>query len=155
MKKVLKIIALFAIAAFAAIQFYRPNTLTAPIVRAETLEASAEMPEDIALILKRSCNDCHTNQTNYPWYAAVTPVNWLLADHIDEGRKEMNFSVWNTYSAKKKQRKFDEICDQVVSGEMPHYQYIWMHGDAKLSDDDQKALCDWARTEKSKVSDDQ
>lgn len=151
MKKALKILFLLVVLAFAAVQFYRPNTLTAPVVQAETLEATAEVPENVRLVLTRSCNDCHTNQTVYPWYSRVTPVNWLLAHHIEEGRRELNFSVWNTYNAKKKAHKFDEICDQVIGGEMPHNQYLWMHGDAKLSNEDKRLLCDWAQTEKSKI----
>lgn len=151
MKKALKIIALFAVLAVFAVQFYRPDFTAAPIVQAETLEATAQIPADVAEVLKRSCNDCHTNQTNYPWYSHVTPVNWLLAHHIDEGRRELNFSVWNTYSAKKKRHKLDEICDQVIGGEMPHNQYVWIHRDAKLSDADKRLLCDWAQTEKSRT----
>lgn len=152
MKKALKIVLILAVVAFVTAQFYRPNTLSAPIVQAETLEATTEVPANVAEILKRSCNDCHTNQTNYPWYSHVTPVNWLLADHIDEGRRELNFSVWNTYAAKKKRHKFDEICDQIIGGEMPHKQYLWLHAEAKLSNADKRTLCEWARAEKSKVA---
>ncbi len=153
MKKALKITALLAVLAVVAVQFYRPNTLTAPIVEADTLEATTEIPANVGEVLKRSCNDCHTNQTVYPWYSHFTPVNWFLARHIDEGRRELNFSVWNTYNAKKKKHKFDEICDQIIGGEMPHNQYLWMHRDAKLSNADKRLLCEWAQTEKSKVAD--
>jgi len=152
MKKGLKIIVIIIVVAVIAAQFYRPDTLTAPIVQAETLEATTQVPENVAGVLKRSCNDCHTNQTNYPWYSNITPVNWLLADHIDEGRRELNLSVWNTYDAKKKRHKFDEICDQVIGGEMPHNQYLWMHGDAKLSNNEKRMLCDWAQAEKLKIA---
>jgi len=152
MKKALKIIVIIAVTAFIAVQFYRPDYTAAPIAQAETLEATTQVPENVAEILKRSCNDCHTNQTTLPWYSNITPVNWLLADHIDEGRRELNFSVWNTYNAKKKRHKFDEVCDQVIGGEMPHNQYLWMHGDAKLSDEDKRTLCDWAQLEKSKIA---
>ena len=152
MKRVLKTVVLVLAIVFVAAQFYRPDRTTAPIVQAETLEATTQIPENVGAVLKRSCNDCHTNQTNYPWYSNITPVNWLLADHIDEGRRELNFSIWNTYNARKKARKLDEICDQIIGGEMPHYQYIWMHGDAKLSNADKRLLCNWARAEKTKVS---
>lgn len=152
MKKALKIVIVVLVVAFVAIQFYRPDRTTAPIVQAETLEASTQVPENVAATLKRSCNDCHSNQTVYPWYAEIAPASWLLANHIDEGRREVNFSVWNTYSAKKKIRKLDEICQQITDGEMPHYQYLWIHGNAKLSDDDKKMLCDWARTETAKIN---
>ncbi len=152
MRKALKIVVLVLGIAFVAAQFYRPDQTAATIVQTETLEATTQVPENVAAVLKRSCNDCHTNQTVYPWYSKITPVNWLLADHIEEGRRELNFSVWNTYNAKKKGHKFDEICDQIIGGEMPHYQYIWMHGDAKLSNADKRLLCDWARAERTKLS---
>jgi hypothetical protein len=101
--------------------------------------------------LKRSCNDCHSNETVYPWYSNISPFSWLLAEHIEEGRRELNFSVWTTYSAKKKRRKLDEVCEQITSGEMPHNQYLWIHRDAVLSQEDKKILCDWAETEKAKI----
>ena len=152
MKKALKIVAIVIVVAVIAVQFYRPDYSAAPVVQAETLEATTEIPENVREILKRSCNDCHTNQTSYPWYSNITPVNWLVADHINEGRRELNFSTWNTYNAKKKRHKFDEVCDQVIGGEMPHNQYLWMHGDAKLSNAEKRTLCDWAQTEKSKIA---
>ncbi len=152
MKRVFKTVVLVLAIVFIAAQFYRPDRTTAPIVQAETLEAATAVPENVARVLKRGCNDCHTNQTNYPWYSNVTPVNWLLASHIDEGRRKMNFSIWNTYDVKRKARKLDQICDQITGGEMPHFQYLWMHADAKLSDDDKRLLCDWEQAEKARIS---
>lgn len=155
MKRFIKIIVLVAAIAFVAAQFIRPDQTAAPIVRAETLEATTQIPEDVAAVFKRSCNDCHTNETIYPWYSNITPVNWLLASHIDEGRHELNFSAWNTYSGKKKNHKLDEICEQVRSGEMPHNQYLWMHGDAELSDNDKRIICRWVQSEKAKIAESQ
>ena len=151
MKKALKITAIVLVVLFIAIQFYRPDRTNPPIVQAETLEATTQVPENVAAILKRSCNDCHSNQTVYPWYSNVAPFSWLLAHHIEEGRGELNFSVWNTYNAKKKRHKLDEICEQIETGEMPYDQYLWIHRDAKLSDEDKKILCDWAGGEKKKI----
>ncbi len=151
MKKILKIIAVVLVLAFVTIQFYRPDRTNPPIVHAETLEATTQVPETIAAILKRSCNDCHSNEMTYPWYSNISPFSWLLADHIAEGRRELNYSIWNTYSAKKKRHKFDETCEQVTSGAMPHSQYLWLHADARLSEDDKKILCEWAETEKAKI----
>ena len=150
-KKILKIIAVVFVVGFIAIQFIRPDRTNLPIVQAETLEAAAQVPENVRAILKRSCNDCHSNETTYPWYSNISPFSWLLADHIEEGRRELNYSVWNTYTAKKKRHKFDEICEQITSGEMPHNQYLWLHADANLSETDKKILCDWAETEKAKI----
>jgi len=151
MKKTLKIIAILLVVAFIAIQFYRPDRTTPPIVQAETFEATTPIPENINRILARSCNDCHTNQTAYPWYSKISPFSWLLDDHIREGRHELNLSVWQTYTAKKKRHKLDEICEQVTSGAMPYDQYVWIHRDALLSPEDKRILCDWAETEKAKI----
>ena len=151
MKKVLKIVAIVLIAAFIVVQFFRPDRTKPPVVQAETLESSVPVPENVEQILKRSCNDCHSNQTVYPWYSNISPFSWLLQQHIDEGRQKLNFSVWNTFDAKKKARKLDEVCDQVTTGEMPLNQYLWIHRDAKLSDEDKKLLCDWVDAEKAKI----
>ena len=151
MKKTLKIIAVVIVVAFLAIQFYCPDRINPPIVEGETLEANTNVPENVGKILERSCNDCHSNQTVYPWYAQVAPFSWLLDNHIKDGRRDLNFSVWNTYDNKRKRNKLDEICEQVETGEMPHNQYLWIHRDAQLSDDDKKILCDWAEIEKAKL----
>lgn len=153
MKKISKIIAVVLAIVFVAVQFYRPDRSNPPTVQAETLEATANVPEHVAQILTGSCNDCHSNKTVYPWYSNVSPFSRLLADHINEGRRELNFSIWNTYTAKKKRHKYDEICEQVMSGEMPHNQYLWLHREARLSAEDKKLLCDWAETEKAKIRD--
>ena len=151
MKKTLKIIAVVLFAAFVAVQFYRPSKINPPIVKTETLAAATQVPENVNQILARSCNDCHSNETVYPWYSKISPFSWLLAEHIEEGRSELNFSVWNTYSAKKKRHKLEEVCEQVTSDAMPHNQYLWIHRDALLSQEDKKILCDWAETEKAKI----
>lgn len=151
MKKTIKIVLIILLIAFIAIQFYRPDRTAPAIVQAETLEASVEVPGDINLIMERSCNDCHTNQTRYPWYSNVSPFSWFLANHISDGRRHLNFSVWNTYSDKKKSKKLEEICEQLESKEMPLPSYLWIHRDAVLSEDDSKALCDWATQEKQKL----
>ena len=152
MKKILKIIVVVFIVVFIALQFVRPDRTTPPIIAAETIEATTQIPENVALILTRSCNDCHTNQTVYPWYSNISPFSWLLAGHIEEGRGKLNFSIWNTYQATKKRRKLSQICEQVMNGEMPHHQYLWLHRDAQLSAADKKLLCDWADAEKAKTA---
>ncbi|MEZ5425950.1 MAG: heme-binding domain-containing protein [Pyrinomonadaceae bacterium] len=151
MKKVLKIIVVVLFVALAGIQFIRPNFNNPQVVEAETLEASTEVPEDVGQILKTSCYDCHSNQTVYPWYSRISPVSWWLADHIREGRGELNFSVWNTYNNRRKAHKLEEICENIESKAMPLPSYLWGHGDAELSPEKIKILCDWANREKAKL----
>ncbi len=151
MKNLLKIFALIAFIGFVAIQFVRPDFTNPPINASETIESSMQMPENVQKILTTSCKDCHSNETNYPWYAQIQPSAWFLKDHIDEGRNELNFSVWNTYEPLRKQRKLEEICEQIEVREMPLPSYLWIHWDAKLSDADVKILCDWATAENAKL----
>lgn len=152
MKKALKIVLIILVVGIIAIQFYRPARENFPIVQAETLESTTQVPENVEQILKRSCNDCHTNQTNWVWYSNVAPISWGMVDHVNEGRKELNFSKWATYNDNRKDHKLDEICEQVETGEMPHYQYLWLHWDATLSKEDVKTLCDWTLSEKKRIA---
>lgn len=152
MKKTLKIIAIVLFVAFIAIQFYRPDRAASPIVAIETLEASTQVPENVEQILTRSCNDCHTNKTNYPWYSQIAPASLFLANHIADGRRHLNFSIWNTYETRRKRRKLDQVCEQVSQREMPLSSYLWIHRDAKLSDEDVKTLCDWVDKENARLA---
>lgn len=153
MKKTLKIIAVVLFIAFIAVQFYRPDRSVPPIVETETLEASTQVPENVEQILTRSCNDCHTYKTIYPWYAQISPASIFLGNHISEGRQNMNFSIWNTYETNRKRRKLDQICEQITEKEMPLPSYLWIHRNSTLSDEDIKALCDWTDKEKARLAD--
>lgn len=151
MKKVLKIIAVILFAGFIAVQFFRPDRINLPVTEAETLQASTEVPEDVQKILQTSCNDCHTNQTDWIWYSNVVPVSWFMVEHVEDGRRELNFSIWNTYDTKRKTRKLEEICEQVEYREMPLPSYLWMHWDAGLSEEQIKILCDWTAKETERL----
>ena len=150
-KKILKVLVVAVAAGIVVLQFFRIDKANPAVVPGETLEAAVAVPPDISLILGRSCNDCHSNQTLYPWYSNVQPMAWFLKNHIDDGRRHLNFSVWNTYTPQKKSKKLEEICDELESKRMPLPSYLWVHGDAVLSVNDAKALCDWAKQEKSNV----
>jgi hypothetical protein len=152
MKKVLKIIAIVLVIGFIVIQFIRPDFTNPPVNQAETLYAATAVPENVKTILNRSCADCHSNETKYPWYSRIQPSAWFLKDHIDEGRRELNLSVWKTYEPRRKSKKLAEICEQVQSKEMPLPSYLWVHWDAKISADEIKTLCDWTEAEKAKIA---
>jgi hypothetical protein len=152
MKKALKIIAVVVVLGFVAIQFIRPDFTNPPFNQAETLKATTEVPENVQAILNRSCADCHSNETNYPWYSKIQPSAWFLKEHIDDGRRELNLSVWKTYEARRRRKKLSEICEQVQSKEMPLPSYLWIHWDAKMSDEDIKTLCEWTEAESAKIA---
>jgi hypothetical protein len=117
----------------------------------ESVDANADFitqtntPEEVAEILKTSCYDCHSNETKYPWYASVAPVSWWVSDHIEEGRDELNFSAWGTFSDKRKAKKLHEIEEEVEEGEMPLTSYTFTHSEARLSKEQKEALITWVK----------
>ncbi len=153
MRKILTIITVVLIVGFSVLQFFQIDKRQPPIVQGETLEAVVAVPPDISLILGRSCNDCHSNATIYPWYSNIQPAGWFLQNHINDGKRSLNFSIYNTYSANKKAKRLDDICEQVSSREMPLPSYLWLHRSSVLSDSDIKALCDWTEQAKKAVND--
>lgn len=140
--------ALIALAViFAALQFIRPARTNPAIDETRTINARMTVPPEVAAILDRSCNDCHSNQTRWPWYSHIAPVSWFVINHVNEGRDNMNFSDWAQYDARTQRSLLGFICHEVQSGGMPLKSYLRLHGDAILSSEDVKALCDWANAE--------
>jgi hypothetical protein len=149
-KRILLITVAVVAAAFIVIQFFQIDHVVPPVVASETLETAVPVPPDISLILGRSCNDCHSNLTVYPWYTRIQPVGWFMKNHIDDGRRELNFSIFNTYNTRRKGKKLEEMCEQVTQAEMPLPSYLWIHRDAVLKEGEAKALCDW--TERARAA---
>lgn len=152
MKKVFKWGSLTLAVLFVLAQAVRPAMTNPPVDESRTMQATMRVPAEVGAVLERSCNDCHSSKTDWPWYSKVTPVNWYLANHVREGRRELSFSEWGTYSPKKAARKLQEICEQVEHGEMPIKSYLLIHPSAKLSDAERKLLCDWANQAKASVT---
>jgi Haem-binding domain len=109
------------------------------------VQGEVAAPAEVRAILRRACYDCQSNETVWPWYGHVAPVSWLLARDVREGRKEVNFSVFNQYAEKRRQRKWVEIPEQVEKGEMPPWFYTAVHPEGRLSEADRAALLRWAR----------
>lgn len=144
---------------FAALQLVRPERTNPPVDPSSRIDAHVAVPPDVAAILERSCRDCHSNETRWPWYSHVAPVSLLLAYDVREGRDEMNISEWGDYDAETADEILEEICEMVTDGEMPLRPYTWLHPGAKLSDGDVERLCEWSKQARaalkaSEVSDD-
>jgi hypothetical protein len=107
------------------------------------VEARLEVPPAIDRILNRSCYDCHSERTTWPWYSRVAPASWLVAHDVSEARRKLNFSNWAAYNERQQQRKLGQICEEVKGGDMPLWYYTPMHPGTKLSTADRQALCQW------------
>lgn len=144
MKRILNTILIILLIAFIIIQFFKPSKNQGEEIAANQITVVQNVPADVQQILKVSCNDCHSNTTHYPWYSKIQPVAWFLNDHIIEGKKELNFSVFATYPTFRQYKKFEEIQKQVKEDEMPLYSYTLPHRDAVLSADQKTTLINWA-----------
>ena len=127
-----------------AIQFVRPAKNQSTGISTNDISKAYDVPENVNDILKKACNDCHSNNTVYPWYSNIQPVAWWLDHHIDDGKKELNFSEFTSYSPKKQHHKLEEVIEMVKEGEMPLNSYTWMHKNAKLTDAEKLTVSEWA-----------
>lgn len=136
MKKLLLLLILI----FIGIQFIPMNVpADLPVKEGEALES----PENVQAILKRSCFDCHSSHTTYPWYSSIAPASIFTKMHVKEGREHLNFSAWNNYSDEKKLKYLQKI-PKAIKSKMPLPSYLLIHKEAKLSDADKQVLTDWA-----------
>lgn len=143
LKKIFKRIFQILFLIFIVIQFIRPAKNRADNISNNDISKIYAVPADVEAILKSSCYDCHSNNTVYPWYAEVQPVAWWLADHVKEGKKELNFSEFASYRIGRQYRKLEEVNKQVKEGEMPLESYLWIHKNSKLSDEQKLTLANW------------
>ena len=141
-KKILIVLAI----AFIAIQFFQPekndtNDLTYDI------STKYQVPDDVNHLLKVSCNDCHSNKTEYPWYANVQPVAWWLNDHVVDGKRHLNFSTFTKLPIAVQNHKFEETIEMVENKEMPleSYTNFGLHAEANLTDAQRDLIMDWAK----------
>ncbi|MBL7473152.1 heme-binding domain-containing protein [Robertkochia sediminum] len=142
--KLIKTVLVILLIVLAGMQFVRPEKNTSDNVATTDLILNEKPPMEVAVVLKQACYDCHSNNTNYPWYAEVAPISYWIADHVEEGKEHLNFSAWTQYSAKKKAHKMEELIEEVEEHEMPLDSYTWMHKDAKLDEAQIEALNTWA-----------
>lgn len=141
--KILKTIVLILLIAFIAIQFFPTERNESDVIPKTDFMLVNNPPENISTLLKESCYDCHSNNTEYPWYNKMQPVAWFLEDHIKEGKAELNFNEWENYSERRKNSKLKSIINQIKNDEMPLSSYTLIHRDAILSDAEKKTLIDY------------
>ena len=130
---------------FMIAQFIRPSRTNPPVDPTLEINGSQSISPAIQLILARSCNDCHSDRTVWPWYSSVAPTSWLLSYDVNKGRSAMNLSRWGAYSVEKRNDLVKEICKEVSEGEMPGSGYTLLHPVARLTDADVQTVCRWTQ----------
>ena len=139
MTKWLKPLGMGCIAVVIVLQFV-------PVARVNPPErGQPPAPSEVQAIFQRACYDCHSNETRWPWYSSVAPVSFLIARDVDEGRRQLNLSLWTQFNERRKSRKLKEIVEQLEKGKMPQWYYVALHPDAKLSPADRELIIEWAK----------
>ncbi|PXX28172.1 heme-binding domain-containing protein [Arenibacter sp. ARW7G5Y1] len=143
--KIVKIIALILLVVFVVIQFVPTERNQSDVIPKSDFVMVNKPPKNVSMILQESCYDCHSNNTDYPWYNKIQPVAWFLEDHIKEGKAELNFNEWDSLSSRRKSSKLRSIIKQIESGEMPLYSYTLIHRDAILSTSEKELVINYMK----------
>jgi hypothetical protein len=137
----------------AAIQFIRPARNISMGISANDIALHYRIPDTVQGILKRSCYDCHSNNTVYPWYDNIQPVGWWLQYHVNHGKHGLNFSEFASYTPEKQAKKLKNITEEIKQDGMPLDSYLWIHGYARLSPEEKTWVMAWADSLRSVVMD--
>jgi hypothetical protein len=151
MKKFIKFSFLIIIVTVIIIQFAKPDTTNPIEENKKFITSHIQIPDNVLNQLEKSCYDCHSYRTKWPWYSKTSPVVYLINRDVEEGRKHLNFSIWGDYDKTKMMDKLDGIETAVKEGEMPLSFYLPLHPEAKLSDNDKKMIEDWAKNSKDQL----
>ncbi len=136
---------------FIVVQAIQPPKNNGSTVGPSDISQTVQVPDSVLHILKKSCYDCHSNYSTYPWYDRITPLNWWVADHITEGKRRLNFTTFGEYPPKKMDKKLKEIAETVEEDGMPLNSYLWMHGDARLNDKQKQMIVNWVASARAQM----
>ncbi len=150
--KIIKTILLILLVVLVIAQFFGPERNESSTDSFDAFLAETNPPKDVKYVLTETCFDCHSDHTRYPWYDKITPVNYWLAGHVKDAKKDLNISKWDDYSTKKKDHKLEELIEMVEDKEMPLESYTYTHSEANLTDEQIKSVVDWAKEVRFKYS---
>lgn len=148
----IKKILLALLVVLIVIQFFRPEKNQSQAATPNAIGNKYEVPTEVANIFETSCNDCHSNYTNYPWYNNIQPVAWWLNDHIEDGKRHLNFDEFLSYTEKKQDHKLEEVVEMVESKEMPLESYTWTHREADITQEQRLLIINWAKDLRKQIN---
>jgi hypothetical protein len=152
MRRRLKQVGVVFVVVFAAAQLVRPERANPPTDPNRTIQAHIGSASGLVTVLDRSCRDCHSNETVWPWYTQIAPVSWLMASGVSEGRKAVNFSEWVAYSREQQRDLLVASCEDARESRMPG-PYAWLRPETRLSAQDIETICAAARQIEANAAD--
>ena len=154
-KSILARLILGFVLVLAVAQFIRPDRTNPHVDATQALDGGGRVPAQVVAVLKRSCYDCHSHNTVWPWYTNITPISWAIAGHVTDGRRALDFSQWQSLPAARRIRTLEGIARMVKFGRMPLASYLLLHRDAKLSAQDTTIVTYWAWAEMARLGQEQ
>jgi hypothetical protein len=124
------------------IQFVRPDKNDSTLIE-EDYSKDLKISAEVKILLRTACADCHSNYTNYPWYAEIAPISWYLAYHVYDGKAHLNFSEWDQYNKNQKKHILKDLKEELEDRNMPLKSYLLLHKKSKLTQNQYKLLLDW------------
>ena len=143
MRRLLKRLAIAAVAILALMQLYRPARTNPTVEAGSSIESRLRVNPEALSVLRQACFDCHSNETDWPWYSNVAPVSWFVIGHVDEARGHMNFSEWSRFDPRHAEHQLEEICEEVEEDRMPLPSYRLVHPEGRPTGGQVEALCRW------------
>lgn len=143
MSKTIKYVLLGLLGALVLIQLFPANKTNPPVSAGQDFLTLTSPDAEMAGLIKNTCYDCHSHETNYPWYASVAPISWWTINHVNEGRENLNFSTWGANDSKKKAHQAEECAEVLSEGEMPLKSYLITHAEARLSEAQRSQMATW------------
>lgn len=151
-KKILFALLFVIVVVFTAIQFIQPaRNISGQVLRTD-ISNTYNIPENVYALLKNACYDCHSNNTNYPWYSNIQPVGWLLAKDVKNGKAKVNFSEFGSNSLRRQISKLQGIENRIKDGTMPLPPYQLMHKNARLTKEEKELIIGWIQKTKDSIT---
>ena len=150
--RVLRWVLIVGVVCLVIAQFFGPAKTNPASDATQAIETRLQVTPQVAAILDRSCIDCHSYKTRWPWYSNVAPVSWFVIGHVNEGRQNLNFSEWGRYTKSDVDGLLKRMCREVKSGDMPLSSYTPLHPGSTPSAEDVKTLCNWTDAERARIA---
>jgi len=134
------------------LQLTNPAHVKPQVVPGHDVFAASAAPPEVVTLFHNACYDCHSSETEWPWYSYVAPVSWFVVGHINDARRALNFSEWPHDDPQRARKKWSHVSDELESGGMPLTSYTLMHAKARLDGPQRQQLIKWAKDEAQRLA---
>lgn len=145
--RVLRVILAILLISLIIIQFFPTTDNISNEVPTTDVIQHRQAPSHVTALVQNACYDCHSNNTQYPWYDNIQPLAWIFEKNIKDGKRELNFNEFETYSRKKQKEKFEKMIEVIDENKMPLSSYKILHSEGRLTSSEKKQITDWVEEE--------